>query len=371
MSKAFDMVKWKQLFETLSNRGLSPIFVRLLIYMYTNQQYTVKWGDQLANYFGVKNGVRQGGVSSGIFFVVYIDNLIEILRKSGFGCKIFGVFLGVMIYADDIMLLSASRTGLQQMVTICQDYASKMNLKFGTNIKPEKSKTKCMIFSKKGKSDSFKEIVLDGNALPWVNQVKHLGHTLQADTSMNIDVTLKRGAFIGKINSLLQEFHYAAPHVLIKFMQTYACNLYGSNTWDLFSNECQKLYRSYNVAIRNMLKLPRTTHRYLIEPISEVPHLYVQLLSRYVTFAQNLLGNDAFEIRFLAKLAVSDMRTTLGKTIARIKSLCNIDRDIMISSADVKKNILYADVPSNEIWRLGVIRDLMKMSEKRDSRFGF
>ena len=89
-----------------------------------------------------------------------------------------------------------------------------------------------------------------------------------------------------------------------------------------------------------------------------MPDLYVQLLSRYVTFAQQLLGNDVFEIRFLAKLAVTDMRTTFGKTIARIKSLCKIDRDIMIISADVKKTILYADVPPNERWRLGVIRDM-------------
>ena len=38
MSKTFDMVKWKHLLETLSNRGLSPIFVSLQSHMYTKQQ---------------------------------------------------------------------------------------------------------------------------------------------------------------------------------------------------------------------------------------------------------------------------------------------------------------------------------------------
>ena len=42
MSEAFDMVCWKELFTTLVSRGIKPIFLRLLVYIYTNQEYTVK-----------------------------------------------------------------------------------------------------------------------------------------------------------------------------------------------------------------------------------------------------------------------------------------------------------------------------------------
>ena len=42
MSKAFDMVKWGKLFIILYERGVHPIIIRLLIYIYRNQQYTVK-----------------------------------------------------------------------------------------------------------------------------------------------------------------------------------------------------------------------------------------------------------------------------------------------------------------------------------------
>ena len=47
----------------------------------------------------------------------------------------------------------------------------------------------------------------DGDPLPWVNQVKHLGNLLQSDNSMATDIAQKRGKYIGKANSLLQEFH--------------------------------------------------------------------------------------------------------------------------------------------------------------------
>ena len=37
LSKAFDMVEWASLFQVLETRGVSPIFLRVLLYVYTNQ----------------------------------------------------------------------------------------------------------------------------------------------------------------------------------------------------------------------------------------------------------------------------------------------------------------------------------------------
>ena len=34
MSKAFDMVKWSELFSTLLERKINPLFLRLLLYIY-------------------------------------------------------------------------------------------------------------------------------------------------------------------------------------------------------------------------------------------------------------------------------------------------------------------------------------------------
>ena len=219
MSKAFDMVKWSEFFSTLLHHKINPLFLGLLFYIYKNQQYTVKSGDATAQFFKVSNGVCQGGVSSGIFFVIYIDKLLTLLRKSGFGCLIHGVFYGAVIYADEIFLLSASRIGWQEMVNISQKFVKTLSLKFGTDSNPEKSKTKCIAFTKKRRAiQSLKPIILDEQALPWVEQVKHLGHTLQVDNSMRKDINLKRGAFTGKVNSILQDFYFVDSEVLMKLV---------------------------------------------------------------------------------------------------------------------------------------------------------
>ena len=41
--------------------------------------------------------------------------------------------------------------------------------------------------------------------MPWVDEIKHLGNVLESNNSMKRDIAVKRGKFIGKLNSLSQE----------------------------------------------------------------------------------------------------------------------------------------------------------------------
>ena len=229
-------------------------------------------------------------------------------------------------------------------MNICQEFVAARNLKFGTNADPSMSKTKCIIFTKKNIStEKYKPIELDGNELPWVTNVKHLGHILQKDNSMKLDIAKKRGTFIGKTNSLLQEFSNVPHEAFLKIFQSYVTNLYGSNLWDLFGKECEKLYTSYNVAIRNILKVDRCTHRYLIEAMSEIPHLKSMLCSRFVTFHQSLRKSPKFPVRFLSKLVESDLRTVHGKNLAGIASKCDLNEESpnLLRTKLVKEKLIY------------------------------
>ena len=100
-------------------------------------------------------------------------------------------------------------------------------MKFGTVPNPVKSKTKCIISGKKSRT-CVNNISFNGNIIPCVNEIKHLGNTLQGNNSMGLDVILKRGAFIGRTNSILQEFHFASPDVIMKCIKCYATSFTGS-----------------------------------------------------------------------------------------------------------------------------------------------
>ena len=127
------------------------------------------------------------------------------------------MYIGIWVYCDDIIVASASRQGLQSMVTVCEKFAAANNMKFSTNANPIKSKTKCIIFSKSPAArEGVDKIVLNGDTLPWVDNVKHVGNILECDNSFTRDCQIKRGQFIGKLHSLNQEFYCATSNVKTK-----------------------------------------------------------------------------------------------------------------------------------------------------------
>ena len=52
--------------------------------------------------------------------------------------------MGVVVYADDILLMAPNRTAMQLMLNKCEDYAARHNIMFSTDPIPEKSKSKCV-----------------------------------------------------------------------------------------------------------------------------------------------------------------------------------------------------------------------------------
>ena len=90
----------------------------------------VKWSTVESDSFLIRNGVRQGGNLSPLSFNVYIDGLLCELRRCGTGCHVDSCALNVIAYADDIVLLSPTRKGLEILVDKCEQFASSHDIKF-------------------------------------------------------------------------------------------------------------------------------------------------------------------------------------------------------------------------------------------------
>ena len=124
----------------------------------------------------MKNGVRQGAVLSPVLYCFYMNNLFKIMKNSKNGCFIGSYYAGMFGYADDILLICPSRTGLQEMLKLAEDYANSHNIAFSTDPNPKKSKTKGIIFKQSKKIINPERIKLCGNPLPWIEGAKYLGN---------------------------------------------------------------------------------------------------------------------------------------------------------------------------------------------------
>jgi len=62
-----------------------------------------------------------------------MDVLIVRLRSSGFGCYLFGVYFGCLMFADAILLLAHTVSVMRHMLKICDLYAVNYDVKFNSN----------------------------------------------------------------------------------------------------------------------------------------------------------------------------------------------------------------------------------------------
>ena len=97
---------------------------------YSKLTVAVRWKGYLSYQFCVTSGVRQGSSLSPSVFNVYMNAFIAKLRHTGYGRNICGQFVGCILYADDIIILSASVHGLQDMLDCCFEVSCDLCLTF-------------------------------------------------------------------------------------------------------------------------------------------------------------------------------------------------------------------------------------------------
>jgi len=89
------------------------------------------------------------GVLSPILFCFYINSLLHSLAESGVGCFIGRVFVGALVYADDIVLLSPTASGMRTLLHVCDVFANDFSVVFNA------AKSKCLWFRTRRISASY------------------------------------------------------------------------------------------------------------------------------------------------------------------------------------------------------------------------
>ena len=361
MTKAFDLVKHSILFKKLLVKGLSVIFLRLLLFIYLMQFANVKWNGETSSWFSLGNGVRQGGVISAILYCFYVNDLFVLLRQRGEGCWIQGSYCGIYGYSDDNFLLAPSLHALQCMLDTCEEYAAKHNLRFSTDPDPVKCKTKCLAFT--FKTRKLKNMMLCGDPLPWVENCKHLGNYIRNKIDgMKNDQRIKQAQYINKNNELEQEFHFRHPRTKFKINRIYNSHFTGSPLWDLFSPDAVKLESSWNRSVKIMYDLPYETHRCLIEPLSGT-HIKRILINRFLNFLKQIINSKKNVTKVLLNTIKYSVKSTTGRNLRKIMLLTGKSNIEELNEIKIDE-LEYHPAKEEDRWKLSVIDECI------DIKFG-
>ena len=317
------------------------------------------WNSETSASFAIGNGVKQGEVLSPLLYNIYIDDLFKILRRKKTGCWVNGSFVGILGYADDLLILAPSLDALQEMITTCENYAKSLNLTFSTHVNPKKCKTKCIALLNKERN--LRNISLNGKNLPWVKTAKHLGCRITDNAGgLNVDLMEKRAIYINKVNELMQEFYYAHPLTKVRINNIFNSYFYGSTLWDLFGNEATRLEKSWNVSQRILLGLPRNTHRYFIETLSDTRHIMFSLFKRYLKFVHGIESSHKLVAKNVLLIIKRDCCSTTGRNLRRLMKIVgksNVD-DMVIHDF---KNLVYNKIPKGEEWKVGLAEEIIEI----------
>ena len=113
--KAFDSIWHQGLFHKLTNYGICGNFNNLIESLYSQSKCAIKIGNKMSTYFRYQRGVRQGCTLSPLLFNIYLNESPTLLTSPKPDLLILpdGTQLNCLLYADDLVILSKSKHGLQ------------------------------------------------------------------------------------------------------------------------------------------------------------------------------------------------------------------------------------------------------------------
>jgi hypothetical protein len=175
---------------------------------------TVRWSTAFSYFVCLKAGVRQGGILSPQFFIAYVDKVLVKLTRNNLGCHVHGVFVGAIMYADDLLISAISVCELQKMINLCLVELANLDMIVNVN------KTMCIRIGRRCNSKCA-NIVLNGQPLRWVSEIRYLGVYIVSNRTFKISLDEARKKFFIACNSILSKVDKNQISVILSLIKSF------------------------------------------------------------------------------------------------------------------------------------------------------
>ena len=187
IKKAFDFTNKNHLFyNLLRDYEIGGNFLKLLQQIYTDHKVYVRVSGGLLKPITTTIGLKQGCCLSGLLFNLFVNKLPSIFDSSCDPVSILDEQISCLLWADDLLIMSRSATGLQNAITKTKIFYDALGLEVN------QSKSKVMIFNGRGlKLDKLPEhqFYIGTNIVEVVDTYQYLGMNLKPSGSMQYAVS--------------------------------------------------------------------------------------------------------------------------------------------------------------------------------------
>ena len=262
VQKAFDKVWHNGLFVKLYEKGIKSNLLRTIIDLHNDMKSCVLYNGNYSDWFPVLQGTRQGGVLSPFLYLCYIDGLINELLHCSSGFKMCSKSLCAPTVADDMLLMSLSKVGLDVLMEICFRYSCKWRYQYG----PPKSSVIVFGETKYQLQRARRIWYLGPHIIQEGENYRYLGTS--CDKYMSLKASVKeasdkiKGIFVSLMNSGIVSDTGLHPLSCQKIYKSVVLPsaLYGCESWNnLTESQILTLERAHRYCIKYMQGLPRQT----------------------------------------------------------------------------------------------------------------
>ena len=353
-SKAFDTINYEKMFEILFEKKLCPLVIRILANMYLNYKAKVKWNGSYSDMFNMYNGVKQGGVMSPKLFTLYTDILINNIVNCGLGCYMGDLCCSIIMYADDIILLSPTRTAMSHLLNICEKFGRDYSLSFNS------SKSQYVVF---GRNCEDIDLYLNNEKLNRHFELNYLGvnltnsmHNIFSSHGIVKDLKIRS-------NVIHSNFNFLNIDSKVKIFNSNCTSFYGSNLLNLNGNNIEKIDIAWRVAVRRLLNLNPRTHCNVLPGLMNSLAPSLQIMIRMLKFFNSGLNNKNFFVKYIFEnclnncdsIMYNNLKIISRKCLSNISNVLKLRKSFQISM--LENNVHEID------WKINIIKEILKMRE--------
>ena len=252
-TKAFDLLNRNALWLKLEKLKVSSKMINMLKGVYKQVSAKILTKSSFTESFEYKWGVKQGCILSPTLFNMFIDDLSTFFKDKGtFQIPLKDHEVSLLLYADDLVLLSDSAIGLQRQLNWLQEYCELWNLRVS------KEKSKIMVFRNGGRLRNYEKWFYNGSRLETCTYFTYLGVSFSSALSWshNIKVRAAKGLrALGSIRTLMYKIPDMNSKVLWKIFDTKIKPIlhYGAEIWGY--NDANEIERVQNKMCKLILKI--------------------------------------------------------------------------------------------------------------------